>query len=246
MLKKVLIIIGIILLIGFVSAFVRGCNYNQEKSENKTTPTTTETEKQNIISEENISNILDDSNESEKKTENIVEDQSNNNQTETTTTNKKETNNNNTSTKKEETKTNIESNNKKEESSQVNSSNTEITNEEKETNKQEDTSNNDWEDFINDPAVINSLGGYVTKFTSDKEAKAKKDELTQYGYYSEWIKNCMDPEESKCAYGVIATVPANVCENNPEIKYQWWLYDNYVDIITYLKSIGYACEGKQW
>ena len=67
MLKKILIVVGIVLLIGFVSAFVRGCNYNQEKSENKTTPTTTETEKQNIISDENISNILDDSEELEKK-----------------------------------------------------------------------------------------------------------------------------------------------------------------------------------
>lgn len=66
MLKKILIVVGIVLLIGFVSAFVRGCNYNEEKSENKSTPTSTE--KQNIISDENISNILDDSDESVKKT----------------------------------------------------------------------------------------------------------------------------------------------------------------------------------
>lgn len=65
MLKKILIVVGIVLLIGFVSAFVRGCNYNEEKSENKSTPTSTE--KQNIISDENISNILDDSDESVKK-----------------------------------------------------------------------------------------------------------------------------------------------------------------------------------
>lgn len=66
MLKKILIAILVILIIGFVSAFIRGCDYQNEKD---TTPNSTDsTEKQNIIDDENIENILNTENqETEKK-----------------------------------------------------------------------------------------------------------------------------------------------------------------------------------
>lgn len=69
MLKKTLIVIGIILIIGFISAFVRGCTYHNESNDNnkETTPTITDTEKQNIIDEDNITNIIDDDSKEEKK-----------------------------------------------------------------------------------------------------------------------------------------------------------------------------------
>lgn len=61
MFKKTLKVLGIILLIGFISVFIRGITYQKEKStlDNKTLSNVSKSEKQEIIDEDIINSILD-------------------------------------------------------------------------------------------------------------------------------------------------------------------------------------------
>lgn len=165
----------------------------------------------------------------------------------------KETNKSNDSSSSENktiTESNTNSEIKEDKSSSDNSNKQNNNNEETKPSAPSIPENNDeaeWEEFINDPETKRILGGHITDLKSANEAQAKMIELAGYGYDGKWIDTCIILSTGKrCVYGVIAIVEANTCENNPELTYNWWSYDHYVDIITYLKSLGYACEGKSW
>lgn len=61
MLKKIFIVLGVILLVGFISVFARGFNYQKEKSniDNKSLTDVSTSKKQELIDEEIINSILD-------------------------------------------------------------------------------------------------------------------------------------------------------------------------------------------
>lgn len=61
MLKKIFMFLGVVLLIGFISVFARGFNYQKEKSniDNKSLTDVSTSKKQELIDEEIINSILD-------------------------------------------------------------------------------------------------------------------------------------------------------------------------------------------
>lgn len=72
MLKKILRISGFILLIGFISVFVKGYNYQKTKSSQKDNIVLASQKKQELIDENIITSLLD--NEENKETETIEQD----------------------------------------------------------------------------------------------------------------------------------------------------------------------------
>lgn len=91
------------------------------------------------------------------------------------------------------------------------------------------------------------MGGYITKYDNVNDVINKTTEIANLGYFAEYIDTCIYLSTGKkCAYGIKATVPYNTCESNPEMTFEWWNYDNNMDIISYLKSLGYECIGKSW
>lgn len=97
MLKKIFVFLGVVLLIGFVSVFVRGFNYQKEKSslDNKTMVDTSSSKKQELIDEETINSILEQENKNSKEETPIVE---NNQPVQNQETSKKEVKQNNSNT----------------------------------------------------------------------------------------------------------------------------------------------------
>lgn len=103
-----------------------------------------------------------------------------------------------------------------------------------------------WSDFINDPETLRVLGGYITQYTTYNSAYEKVKEISSWGYRARSVEVCTELSTGvKCAYGIKAIISAGVCEDNPEMNFKWWENEK-VDIISYLKSVGYKCEGKSW
>jgi len=250
--KRLLIICIIVLIILLIGSFFIIINNTDTNKKNKVTTDSEIKENSNVDKDSN----LDEENSYTHSSETIEEQESDythtlekenekdmsythNSKKENTI--KQETNNSSNSENKTTTESN-QNNETIEDNSSSNNSNKQNNNEETKPSAPAIPENNDeaeWEEFINDPETKRILGGHITDLKSANEAQAKMIELAGYGYDGKWIDTCIILSTGKrCVYGVIAIVEANTCENNPELTYNWWSYDHYVDIITYLKSLG--------
>lgn len=240
-LSSILIIITLIIVITFIFINRNTSEIKKQDNTSSTIDKEKESESKNDSSstidkenrEEDSSLNVDSSNKvEEEKIEdktNIKEEQTNkstsNKSTSKTETNKQSTNNQN----QEENKNDNQN------------SNTNTT----PSNPPKKTDDEIWNDFITDPETIRLLGGYVTKYNK-KQAESKTYEISALGYDARYVESCTEISTGlKCAYGIIANVPKNTCEENPLLDFKWWIYDN-IDVITYMKSIGYSCDGLSW
>lgn len=156
MLRKILKISLIIICIGFISAFIRGWIYQNNKSKSsapKENISQVEIEQQEIIDEEVISSILNsdevkkesnnsEQNKSEKKSKQNIETNASTNEVKTNT-------NNNTSNTEVKTNEKTNANETKVE--------TNVNNEEKEVQIQEEVSNKDTQTNQNDSSKDNTI-----------------------------------------------------------------------------------------
>ena len=235
-LSSILIIITLIIVITFI--FINKNTSEIQKQDN--TSSTIDKEKESE-SKNDSSSTIDKENQEEDSSLNV--DSSNKVEEEKIEdkTNIKEEQTNKSTSKTETNKQSTNNQNQEESKNDNQNSNTNTT----PSNPPKKTDDEIWNDFITDPETIRLLGGYVTKYNK-KQAESKTYEISALGYDARYVESCTEISTGlKCAYGIIANVPKNTCEENPLLDFKWWIYDN-IDVITYMKSIGYSCDGLSW
>mgnify|MGYP001073320128 CR=1 FL=1 len=189
MLKKIFVCIGVILLIGFVSVFARGFNYQKEKSslDNKNVKDTTSSKKQKLIDEKVINPILEQKNKEDKSENNSTNQKNKENKSENNSTNQK-----NNSNKQQTVKTETHSTSQKPAPTQnIPQQNTTTPNPPKPTPEVPSKPKTEWEilgiteyEYYNTPLLSYEKVHYKNMADCQREAKSinqKYGFVTSYG-----------------------------------------------------------------